>query len=197
MKKNSIFRNYNYKGSGFTLNHKGSVLTPNYKASGFTLLEMVIVIIIIGVLASLALPQLFSMVEGAKAAEAITAIATIRMAMERKYLMEGTYKGPVYINANLPQLSTSLKVNHLDISDPGLSPGAVFDYYVIGDINHYSIEASLKSDLTKKIGFSYNCTVSYNTSSGSTSMGFDCTAQDNKYHWAGHKVFKNYLPRTN
>lgn len=37
----------------------------------FTLLELVIVIIIIGVLASLALPRMFRVIEGTKAAEAV------------------------------------------------------------------------------------------------------------------------------
>ncbi len=60
----------------------------------FTLLEIIIVIIIIGVLASLALPRLFAMVEYSKAAEALSFMATIRSAVERCYLQQnGTYVG--------------------------------------------------------------------------------------------------------
>ena len=53
------------------------------KKSGFTLLEIIIVVIIIGVLASLALPRFFRMVEYSRTAEALTAITAIRGAVER------------------------------------------------------------------------------------------------------------------
>lgn len=64
------------------------------KRSGFTLLEVIIVIIIIGVLTSLALPRLFSVIEGSRATEALANIATLRRAVERYYLMNGTYLPP-------------------------------------------------------------------------------------------------------
>lgn len=61
---------------------------------GFTLLEVVIVIVIIGVLTSLALPRLFLMVERSRASEAIAIISTLRSAMERCYLRSyGSYEG--------------------------------------------------------------------------------------------------------
>lgn len=53
----------------------------------FTLLELVIVIIIIGVLASLALPRLFSMVKYSKSAEAIAMFGTMRRGFEKCLLM--------------------------------------------------------------------------------------------------------------
>lgn len=62
--------------------------------SGFTLLEIIIVVIIVGVLASLALPRFFSTVEFSRAQEALSAIATIRGGLERYYVSKGnTYSG--------------------------------------------------------------------------------------------------------
>lgn len=58
-------------------------------SKAFTLLEIVIVIIIIGVLASLALPKLFGMVESSRSAEALASFATLRREIERCYLMYG------------------------------------------------------------------------------------------------------------
>jgi len=59
------------------------------KKSGFTLLEIIIVIIIIGVLASLALPKFFSTIQFAKSTEAMNALGEIRRAADRCAMMDG------------------------------------------------------------------------------------------------------------
>ena len=87
----------------------------NHKKSGFTLLEIIIVIIIIGVLASLALPRLFKTVEFSRAAEAFRAMSSIRQSVERCYLQSGgTYVGCF--------------LNNLDLEDPGTSVNSHFTY---------------------------------------------------------------------
>lgn len=73
--------------------------------SGFTLLEIIIVVIIIGVLASLALPKFFSTVEFSRAQEAYSAMATVRGSLERYYLMK---------NSTYASASTS----NIDVGDP-------------------------------------------------------------------------------
>ena len=101
---------------------------------GFTLLEIIIVIIIIGVLASLALPRLFSTVEYARSTEALAAISTIRSSLERCYLQNNaTYTGC--------DMVTGTATNTLDIPDPNSSPNAHFEYHVAGNGGDYIIRA--------------------------------------------------------
>ncbi len=92
-------------------------LTQN--KSGFTLLEIIIVIIIVGVLASLALPRFFATVEFSKSTEALNAMSAVRGSLERCYLASaGTYVG--------------CTIASLDVADPGTSPGARFTYAISG-----------------------------------------------------------------
>ena len=87
--------------------------------SCFTLLEIIIVIIIVGVLASLALPRFFSTVEFSRSTEALTSITAVRQAMERCYLQRnGTYVNCALVN--------------LDIENPGTAPNAHFTYSLAG-----------------------------------------------------------------
>ena len=52
------------------------------KKSGFTLLEIIIVVIIVGVLASLALPRFFQTIEFARSLEAMNVMASARRALD-------------------------------------------------------------------------------------------------------------------
>jgi prepilin-type N-terminal cleavage/methylation domain-containing protein len=85
------------------------------KKSGFTLLEIIIVIIIVGVLASLALPRLFATVEYSRSTEATNSFTAVRGSMERCYLKNGNY-------------ARCVNFADLDAMDPGASPGAHFSY---------------------------------------------------------------------
>ncbi len=62
-----------------------------YHKKGFTLLELIIVIIVIAILASIALPRFFRVTEKARTAEAKTMLATIRSAQVRYYAQHGLY----------------------------------------------------------------------------------------------------------
>jgi prepilin-type N-terminal cleavage/methylation domain-containing protein len=99
--------------------------------SGFTLLEIIIVIIIVGVLASLALPRFFSTVEYSKSTEALGAMSAIRQSMERCYLQRsGSYSN-----------CTGFSV--LDLEDPANSPNAHFTYALSGQsATGYTITAT-------------------------------------------------------
>lgn len=83
----------------------------------FTLLELIVVIIIIGVLAALALPKLWNSIELARGTEATAMLGTIRAAIERCYLWEGKYEGCTNFSS-------------LDLEDPNSAPNTHFDYSI-------------------------------------------------------------------
>lgn len=95
------------------------------KKSGFTLLEIIIVIIIVGVLASLALPKFFQTVEFSRSTEALASMGTLRGALERCYLQAqpgNTYVGCTIANLDVanPSKTTAVPPN----------PAASFNYTI-------------------------------------------------------------------
>ena len=60
---------------------------------GFTLVELAVVVVIIGVLAAFAVPRFLASVERSKAAEAFNYLSAIQAAQERYHARQGTYAG--------------------------------------------------------------------------------------------------------
>jgi len=90
-------------------------------------LEVIIVIIIVGVLASLALPRFFKMIESSRSVEGIYMLKVWRDAIERCYMQTRDYM----------QCKT---FNVLAIEDPTKAPGSHFDNPTMGSgISDYSI----------------------------------------------------------
>jgi type IV pilus assembly protein PilA len=58
---------------------------------GFTLVELAVVIIIIGILAAFAVPRFLDSVERSKAGEALNYLSAVRSAQERYAIRQGTY----------------------------------------------------------------------------------------------------------
>ena len=62
---------------------------------GFTLVELAVVIVIIGVLAAFGVPRFLKSVERSKAAEAFSYLAAVRSAQERSQAKNGTYEDTI------------------------------------------------------------------------------------------------------
>ena len=62
---------------------------------GFTLVELAVVVVIIGVLAAFAVPRFLASVERSKAAEAFNYLSAIQAAQERYHARQGTYASAV------------------------------------------------------------------------------------------------------
>ena len=60
---------------------------------GFSLVELSVVVIIIGVLAAFGVPRMLKSVERSKAAESFKYLASVRAAQERHQARQGTYAG--------------------------------------------------------------------------------------------------------
>ena len=85
---------------------------------GFTLLEVLIVVIIIGILAAIALPHYVNTIEKARSAEATANIGALRSAMERYWYEQGA----------LAASYTAAALTTLDIDNPNDDTGRRYDY---------------------------------------------------------------------
>jgi prepilin-type N-terminal cleavage/methylation domain-containing protein len=113
---------------------------------GFTLLEIVIVIIIIAVLSALALPRMFKLVKCGLCAEATVNFSTIRLAMDRCMLMTGEREDTEYCGGGFGEgISSSEKWQSLlGLENPGSSPGSHFEYFISPTVDSYRVFAYLK-----------------------------------------------------
>ena len=92
--------------------------------SGFTLVELAVVVVIIGVLAAFAVPRFLASVERSKAAESFNYLASIHSSQERYHARQGTY-------------ASDLSTLDIELVDP--------EYFTVGTVAVPSGESDLET----------------------------------------------------
>ncbi|RKY30911.1 MAG: hypothetical protein DRP74_06005 [Candidatus Omnitrophota bacterium] len=110
---------------------------------GFTLLELIIVVIIIGVLSSLAIPRFLNAVEKAKAAKAKNAMVLIAKAA-KMYAAESDANVYPSINDGNFSATDGSGLGHL-IEMVEIDNDSDWDYTLTGGDDTYTIEAKRKT----------------------------------------------------
>jgi prepilin-type N-terminal cleavage/methylation domain-containing protein/prepilin-type processing-associated H-X9-DG protein len=83
--------------------------------SGFTLVELMIVVVVVGILASVAIPMYQLAAERSKATEADSGLGAIRSAMRVYYAEHGTYVNASFVDGSQVTVGGVLSVKDSDL----------------------------------------------------------------------------------
>jgi type IV pilus assembly protein PilE len=100
-------------------------ILPRSSAAGFTLIELMLVVVIVGVLAMVAVPSYQKQVAKGRRADAITALSVIVQAQERWRSNRGAYASSL---ENELILSTQSEKKHYNLSLSGVRDPASFNF---------------------------------------------------------------------
>ena|SRR3989338_5954548 len=130
---------------------------------GFTLLELLIVVIVIGILATIAIPQFLTSVERSRVAKAKSALGMIAQA-EKMYRAEHD----VYIADPSPfaNLTTYVEMDQIATDDD-------WDYTIAADTDTFTATATKKAGVTHA-GEAINLTQNGTCTGDHTLRGPDC-----------------------
>jgi len=130
---------------------------------GYTLLELIIVVVVIGILASLAMPQYMKVTERAKAAEAKAILGAIRSSQYRQMAVNGTYASSIDdldLNISNPMYFENITVlpggNCYDFG--GKTSGCLGyvqrNAYQLGPAGQYTVSIDVDGNITFSCGSS-------------------------------------------
>ena len=133
---------------------------------GFTLVELAVVIVIIGVLAAFGVPQFLKSVERSKAAEAFNYLSAVRSAQERYLAKEGAYADSA--------TSTNLDINQ--VAPKYFDVGTVVADHSAASSPSWELTLTRKSATSSYGGYTVRFTQAGfdTTATGSTIMDTNC-----------------------
>ncbi|MDO8749092.1 MAG: type IV pilin-like G/H family protein [Candidatus Omnitrophota bacterium] len=128
------------------------------KNSGFNIIELVVVVVIIGILSALAIPQYTKTVERSRQSEALTNLAAIRGAQTRYYLENGNYTN---------------SFDNLDIDNT--TNGTYFTYTVVDESANTVVARALRNSEKNPCGTT-NYTINMYENGTTSKTGAGCAS---------------------
>jgi type II secretory pathway pseudopilin PulG len=116
----------------------------------FTLIELVIIIVILGILAAVAIPKLFSVTQEAEIASVANMIASLESAMSMYTAKQYLDGGPVVVHNPFDDLS-NIPSNYNGINDPvdpTNTPNGTWSFRTTGDWIIYNPKSSITGGWT-------------------------------------------------
>jgi type IV pilus assembly protein PilA len=110
-------------------------------ASGFTLVELMIVVVIVGILSAVALPNFLSQTDKAKATEATTKISALLKEAHAEYQFDGDVDNVTTAMAG--SATTATDTGNFTYSYPGVTDTTIFNVLATGNSNDASLTGKL------------------------------------------------------